>query len=99
MTALAGLKLSLSMGFGNANSPKRGFGLAQRLKGLEDENRAEEAAGRGDAGCFGAEGHPGKKLIEPAARRSAALRLIAERGFMANLARRGGDAQTEPEQS
>jgi hypothetical protein len=39
MTALAGLKLSLSMGFGNANSPKRGFGLAQRLKGLEDENR------------------------------------------------------------
>jgi hypothetical protein len=39
MTALARLKLSLSMRFGNANSPKRGFGLAQRLKGLEDENR------------------------------------------------------------
>jgi len=58
--ALAGLKLSLSMGFGNANSPKRGFGLAQRLKGLEDENRRLKKLLASDAGCFGAEGHPGK---------------------------------------
>src|SRR5918994_7222812 len=45
------------------------------------EPAAEEAACRGDAGRRGAEGSPGKKLSAPAARRTAALRLMAARGF------------------
>lgn len=45
------------------------------------EPAAEEAAGGVDAGRVGAEGPSGKKLIGPAARREAVLRLMAERGF------------------
>src|SRR5690606_9684309 len=45
------------------------------------EPAAEEAAGGVDAGRLGAEGSFGKKLIGPAARRVAVLRLMAERGF------------------
>jgi putative transposase len=41
----------------------------------------EEAAGGIDAGRRGAEGSSGKKLSSPAARRTAALRLIAAHGF------------------
>src|SRR3546814_20365786 len=41
----------------------------------------EEAAGGVDARQRGAEGSAGKKLRRPAARREAALRLVAEHGF------------------
>lgn len=55
---------------------------AQKLKTPgRREPAAEEAAGGVDAGRVGAEGSSGKKLIGPAARRAAVLRLMAERGF------------------
>src|SRR3546814_1983224 len=45
------------------------------------EPAPEEAAGGVDARQRGAEGSAGKKLRRPAARREAALRLVAEHGF------------------
>ena len=45
------------------------------------EREAEAAAGRGHARQRRAQGSRAKKLTSPGARREAALRLIAERGF------------------
>ena len=49
---------------------------ARRLKALEDENAAEEAVGRGDAGQRHAEGDRLKKMVTPAARREAVAHLV-----------------------
>lgn len=55
---------------------------AARLKGLEDENRRlMKLLGGVDARQRGAEGPSVKTLRTPAARREAALRLVAEHGF------------------
>ena len=55
---------------------------AKRLKALEDENaKLKRLLGRGHARQRRAEGSAAKKLTTPAARREAALRLVAERGF------------------
>ena len=59
-----------------------GVGRAEAQGAGGREPAAEEAVGGVDAGRGGAEGPSGKKLIAPAAaRREAALRLMAERGF------------------
>ena len=55
-----------------------GRAAAERPRGRE--LAAQAAAGGVDAGRGGAEGSAGKKLTTPAARRSAALRLMTERG-------------------
>jgi hypothetical protein len=61
---------------------------AQKLKTQEGEAAkrtngpaAEEAAGGVHAGRLGAVGPVGEKLTSPAIRRTAALRLMAERGY------------------
>ena len=60
---------------------KRGNGSAEAEAARRREPAAEEAAGGVDAGCRLVEGPAGKKLITPAARRAAALRLVAEGGY------------------
>ena len=55
---------------------------ARRLKALEDENaKLKRLLGRGHARQRRAQGSAAKKLTSPAARREAALRLMAERGL------------------
>ena len=55
---------------------------ARRLKALEDENRQlKKLLGRGGARRRCTAGPAGKKLSWPAARRQAALRLMAEHGL------------------
>jgi hypothetical protein len=59
----------------------------QKLKQLETEPAAEEAAREMDARRCAADGAAEKKLTTPASRLFAALRLI-ERGYLPRRARR-----------
>ena len=54
---------------------------ARRLRALEDENARLKRLLRDHARQRRLEGPAAKKLTTPAARREAALRLVAERGF------------------